>query len=509
MKNIVSKFFSMKIFKKKSSKKFAFSLVELSVVVTVLAVVTTGILSVSAVGTLNSKTKVSTDRIKIIYKALGTYVSVNKKLPCPAPITAVKNSINDYGTALTSCDSVSTTGIFTSGNLVYGMLPVKTLGLSNDLAEDEYGNKFAYVVDKNFTNASTNPFLGSTSGSIVVKKYVSKGLQNGNLTENSSNALFAIIGYGANQNGAYPSNSSSPIGASGIDPYEQKNFSTSFVQGVTQNYLVSYSDYSSYANKNLSSSVRVTTLFDDNIFYKTKESFLLDAGAFSLANSNSSNIVRARPGCVYPSQGDYPNSNSQYNGGSGSVSLGGKLYLSCKGGYGNSLGSGGDSSCGRYATDRSSTPPNITCNNDGTWSVVSNDCVACRNCNSSTAIYTGTLGCAGQYTSGKGTGNYDCYYVEASNANYQTGCTSGNRSHGLTSCSSGSGCIKNVSHLAIQYFCQRQEHGNDSSGTLGLKCIDGQFTVKAFCSGGNDAGGGHNNYYGSTSCATAINQAGF
>ena len=147
------KFSLMKFFKKR-----AFSLIELSVVITILSVVAVGILSISVGGVSNNKAKATNDRMSLIYSALGEYVLVNKRLPCPASIKEVKSSIN-YGVEGTASGSCTAgIGVYSSTaatNLVYGMVPVKTLGLNNILGEDGYENKIAYIVDKSYTSTST------------------------------------------------------------------------------------------------------------------------------------------------------------------------------------------------------------------------------------------------------------------------------------------------------------------------------------------------------------------
>ncbi len=94
--------------------------------------------------------------------------------------------------------------------------------------------------------------------------------------------------------------------------------------------------------------------------------------------------------CAAPTNGQDFGNGSEYNGSSSSYILaGGSLNLSCKSGYGHAFGSGSDSTCGTSVSDRSSSPPSITCQSNGTWSNISNDCAACRGCNSgSTQVST-------------------------------------------------------------------------------------------------------------------------
>ena len=110
---------------------------------------------------------------------------VNKRLPCPASIKADTT----YGTEGTAAGTCTTgTGVYVSTatgatKMVYGMVPTKTLGLSSDYGEDNFGNKIAYIVDRDYTSSTT--FSTATTG-IIGQKYV-----NGALTTDVGNAIYA------------------------------------------------------------------------------------------------------------------------------------------------------------------------------------------------------------------------------------------------------------------------------------------------------------------------------
>jgi prepilin-type N-terminal cleavage/methylation domain-containing protein len=262
MKNIILKIFIKNFLKKTKSR--GFSLIELSVVILVVSVLAAGFLSVLIGASSNDRARINSNNIERIYSALKIYVATNKVLPCPAPITDLKLTDASYGTAsaTSGCASVNGGGYYVSGNLVYGMVPVKTLGLASEFAQDSYGNKFAYIVDKNFTIASDpNPF-SSDSGSLVIENNTSSGV-----VVKEANAIFAIIGYGANQSGAFPANSATQIAVSS-DTDEVNNGVASFDANLI------------YSSSN-------SNIFDDTVFYKNKDSFLTDARANFLANSNT------------------------------------------------------------------------------------------------------------------------------------------------------------------------------------------------------------------------------
>ena len=275
------------------SLRSAFSLTELSVVVLVSSFVLVGILSVQTSGNSTNKVKVTNDRIGQNYRALKVYAGVNKKLPCPASIAAAKND-PAYGSE-GSCAAGS--GVYVSGTLVYGMLPVKALDLPTSLAEDDYGNKLIYIVDSTFTTATTPSKFVDQEGSIVVKRYTSS------LTTEEPNAIFAIISRGKNQRGAVAANATTEINAP-TDVDELENMSTGFDANL------------------ISGTNRSATTFDDLVFFKNKKYFLADADLTALQDQNlvgcTSGYTRVAGDCVV--QCDVPtttgiNSGSKVNQG--------------------------------------------------------------------------------------------------------------------------------------------------------------------------------------------------
>jgi prepilin-type N-terminal cleavage/methylation domain-containing protein len=249
---------------KKNLKKTAFSLIEISIVVLIIAILITGSLSSSITAINNTKIKSTRDRMDEIYKALGNYLLVNGKLPCPASILELKPS-STYGTSIGTAGTCSGTGVYsstTSGatNLVYGMVPVKTLGLSNDLAEDGFEDKIAYIVDKNFTGAN----FGTAASTATMTINEIPGSVTKTITDD---AIFALVSYGINKSGAFPINSATQIARSS-DASETTNDLDSTTSPLFDKILIS--------------DAKNSDVFDDVVFYKTRNNLLLDFGALSL-----------------------------------------------------------------------------------------------------------------------------------------------------------------------------------------------------------------------------------
>jgi hypothetical protein len=249
----------------KNSKKTAFSLIELSIVVLIIAILITGSLSSSISAINNAKVKSTRERMDEIYKALGNYLLINGRLPCPASILELKSSSSTYGTSVGTAGTCSGTGIYTSTtsgatNLVYGMVPVKTLGLSNDLAEDGFEDKIAYIIDKNFTGTNFGTSISTATMTInEIPGSVTKTI--------TDDAIFALVSYGINKSGAFPINSATQITRSS-DASEMTNDLDSTSSPLFDKILIT--------------DAKSSDIFDDVVFYKTRNNLLLDFGALSL-----------------------------------------------------------------------------------------------------------------------------------------------------------------------------------------------------------------------------------
>ncbi len=254
----------------------AFSLIELSIVILIASILITGALSFSTAGINNAKVKNSRDRINALYQSLGNYLLTNKKLPCPASLKTIKSSdpVN-YGLAVGSDGSCSGIGVYNNGSgsnthLVYGMVPVKALGLSNDMAEDGFESKIAYMVDNRFTvsDSASPPGFGLTASS---NNIVIKDVAGASAATDTSVAIFALISYGSNKSGAFnaSSNSQNSISSDNDERNNLNDNANGFDAGVNfDNNIVVASNGSD--------------VFDDIVLYKTRNQMVIDFNALSL-----------------------------------------------------------------------------------------------------------------------------------------------------------------------------------------------------------------------------------
>lgn len=284
----------IKKYLKNNHSKKAYTLLELSISILVISIIVTGALSMSISRANKKKIEVTNQRISTIYQALGNYLVTNKKLPCPAAVTDTKSNSINYGTASIaygSCAGNAIDGVYQSNsnsNLVYGMVPIKDLGLSNEFAEDGFGNRFSYIVDKNFTDVSVFPysvaatFGVATSNDIITVREASSNV----VRDTTLDAILVIISHGSNQNGGFlPESTTANNSAS--DSYELENHPTSY-NNSSYPRTASFDNifYSKYA---------ASDVFDDVVFYKTRNEIVKDFNAFDsvvcTSNAKNSNDV--------------------------------------------------------------------------------------------------------------------------------------------------------------------------------------------------------------------------
>jgi len=261
----------------KKNKQRAFSLVELAIVITIISVFIAGVMNVGVGVTNNSKVTVTKNKMNEIYKALGNYAAAHGRFPCPAPVTNIKGDAN-YGNnqtnGLGSCfDITSNAGVVTgayssttANTLMYGMIPVQNLKLSSEMAEDGFGTKFGYVIDRRFTgfneNGNSNNFKNGPESSVITINEV------GSTTETVTNgAAFVIVSYGANKKGGFNASASTQNGRS-ADTDELSNDLGTTASPNFDATFVSLSDKSD--------------VFDDILFYKTKKNIMTDFNLLSL-----------------------------------------------------------------------------------------------------------------------------------------------------------------------------------------------------------------------------------
>lgn len=267
----------------KKCAKSAYSLIELTIVITIIAVLMTGALSIS-VGSLAKLKKTATERkVNEIYDAIGKFLLVNKRLPCPARLDVLSDNVN-FGREVGNGAGCANAGIYQSnvsgmGNIFYGMVPFLSLGLSYDYAQDDFGSKFSYIIDQRFTKnyQNTPDFTYSSFGTVanINSILTIHEKPSTNVQVITNDAMMIILSHGLNKNGAFnfETNTQNPR-SSDID---EKN----------NDYVNNYDNIFVATSQN-------SEIFDDIMIYKTRNQIVEDFDAFYLiacdnAGNNFSN----------------------------------------------------------------------------------------------------------------------------------------------------------------------------------------------------------------------------
>lgn len=200
----------------------AFTLIELSIVLLVLALLAGAALRYA--NALNESNMLATTNATLdaVETALSNYVNNNGRLPCPADLTQAENTAafgtetdtngdglcTGYNYINSGADPDAADALYdgtTASQVVQGAVPTKTLRLADRFAYDAWGDKIFYAVDKRATGGAA--FLNynvtnSTIGAIVIKKTTADTLTNAITYK----GIYALISISSNRHGGFARN---------------------------------------------------------------------------------------------------------------------------------------------------------------------------------------------------------------------------------------------------------------------------------------------------------------
>lgn len=231
-----------------------FSILELSIVLIVIAFIVGTTLSLGTSRTGFARLKQSYDKMALIEEAIGAYVSINGKLPCPSDGASLRQPVEAYGYA--DCDATLVpVGTAFEPDFHVGVLPVQALNMAQEFAFDGWGRRFTYVVDSRVTTQSG--FTSTREGQLQI--------QDNNLTPNirSQNAIFILFSHGENGYGAWPKEGGKRLAFGSVGKGEKQNVHDA-KDFTTMDMIFTQSPRSGS--------------FDDILYYYTKEHIIRRAG---------------------------------------------------------------------------------------------------------------------------------------------------------------------------------------------------------------------------------------
>lgn len=173
-----------------------YTLVELSIVIIIVSLLTAGGLAVGS-SMVERAAYIDTQKlIKQIEQSLKDYYVVYARLPCPAPLDTSPGS-SGFGvevTCSTGAAAAGTThiGVATDRDVRVGMVPVRTLGLPDSAAQDKYGSRILYAVTEHFTDDAT---FGAANGGIRVEDAANALILD--------DAVYFLASHGRDRKGSY------------------------------------------------------------------------------------------------------------------------------------------------------------------------------------------------------------------------------------------------------------------------------------------------------------------
>ena len=274
---------------KKHNKKTGYSLLEVSIAMLIIGILLTSGSVLFSKLSQNQNIKqaqlVTLERTDKIYKSILNYLSENHRLPCPAKLNSsyndadygnesrgVEGDCNDDAEQFTTNTDANNLGATGNMQILYGMIPINVLDLDKKDAEDGYGNKFSYIMVKEFgTKTPDNTaeigfeYLAGSSrlGDPVTIDYINVKSRAATL---SNKSIMLIISHGENGLGAYIPDSGIQKPTVGVVNDEDSNmYKTNY-----NRIFFADSDESKTANNE-------TLFFDDYVIFKNKEQLLRDA----------------------------------------------------------------------------------------------------------------------------------------------------------------------------------------------------------------------------------------
>lgn len=256
------------------SQQAGFSFLEISIVLTVSAVIIAGGLATAVNILPQVKKRETNDKLDVIEQQLQYYAEANGRLPCPAdpslPVSYGNFGIEDRNAALTGCES-NGYNIYAVTNGTVGMIPTRTLGLDDSYALDGWGRRFMYGVDTNATG--TGAFAGGPLTLVNTVGSLKVDVPGGNRTSTTwitGEAVYVLFSLGPNGHGGWLKESWSTrwnAGVSNADEQENIHFNSSGGASAMNNIFVQGDTVTTNVNDPVGST------FDDILRYKLRWRF--------------------------------------------------------------------------------------------------------------------------------------------------------------------------------------------------------------------------------------------
>jgi prepilin-type N-terminal cleavage/methylation domain-containing protein len=191
-----------------------FSLIELSIIIAVFAVLLTSILAGGGIKNESENVTSVEKRMFEVEKAIAFFQKANGYLPCPASRTDAYGSAT-YGVSVSCAPATAaaapagTANIGAAGDTYQvriGAIPTRSLGISDEAGLDPWGNRITYMIIRSLGVDSATYTAFSTAQTTDLFQIVNRSSTVTYGTTNAQIVKYVIISHGSDGRGAYNKN---------------------------------------------------------------------------------------------------------------------------------------------------------------------------------------------------------------------------------------------------------------------------------------------------------------
>lgn len=234
-------------------KKNGFTLLEVAVVVLIMTFLVGGSVELANNFMLQSRIKVTEQKLEVIQNALDIYALQNRRLPKP--------TANDI--------------FILGGNDAFrGGIPYLDLNLPPDAAYDGWKTKFTYIVYEGVTNFPTFGTAHDIDKILPDQELLTVFSDDSN-NEITKKAIYVVISHGKNRKGGFNALSNNQLPTTSATIGEFRNM---------PNLIVGNNNFASY-------STNIRSSFDDIVVFKNRMQLIRDIGLEDMSCYISSTII--------------------------------------------------------------------------------------------------------------------------------------------------------------------------------------------------------------------------
>ncbi len=181
-----------------------YTLIEMAIALAVLGTLTGMMLTMLTGQTEAAALKAQKAQMKDLDEALLYHVKLRGRLPCPADPTLAETDVNfaredcTYGGSITTIDGPSD-----NEDIVIGMLPTRTLNLSDRMLYDRWGSRIAYSVIQVLTESAAK-FAAYTTTEDTGVIHITDSAGNPMTQQLPDRVVaYALLSFGKDKNGGY------------------------------------------------------------------------------------------------------------------------------------------------------------------------------------------------------------------------------------------------------------------------------------------------------------------